>query len=309
MLFLFILTRISLSDLYAVFLTINIGLLILALLVNFLAVFLKAEKWRIIVNSIKGDFSLFASIKAFLVGFSFSTITPAKIGDFIKVFYIKDNQCGWGRSLATVVIDRLIDIILLCLIAAIGIYGFSLVYHIEILSWGFAVLIVAGIIVAVYILLNKPLLSKLLKPFFNHFVPINLKNQVSEYYHDFYKGLFTFYQDHKRFALSVGVGVLSWIPPILYGYLLALSIGIKIDIFFFILIIPVISLLDLLPISISGIGTRDVTLIFLFGLHGISAEQAVAFSLIYLFMSYWLIALIGAIVYLRYPVTIPEELW
>jgi hypothetical protein len=307
-LFLFILTRINLGDLYTVFLTINIFFLILALLVNFLAVFLKAEKWRIIVNSIKGDFSLLASVKAFLVGFSFSTITPAKLGDFIKIFYIKDDQCGWGRSLATVVIDRLIDIILLCSIAAIGIYGFSLFYHIEILSWGFALLIVAGIIVTLYVILNKLLLSKLLKPFFNHFVPKNLKNQVSEYYHDFYKGLFTFYQDHRRFILSVGVGVLSWIPPILYGYLLALSLGITIDIFFFILVIPLISLLDLLPISISGIGTRDVALIFLFGLRGTSAEQAVAFSLIYLFMSYWLIALIGALVYLRYPVTIPEEL-
>jgi hypothetical protein len=40
----------------------------------------------------------------------------------------------------------------------------------------------------------------------------------------------------------------------------------------------------------------------------ISPEQAVAFSLLYLFMSYWLIALIGAAVYFRYPVKIPEEM-
>ena len=64
---------------------------------------------------------------------------------------------------------------------------------------------------------------------------------------------------------------------------------------------------DLLPISISGIGTRDMALIFLFGLKGVSAEQAVAFSLLYLFMSYWLIALIGVGVYFRYPIEIPEE--
>jgi len=307
-LFLFILTRINLNDLYTVFLKINIVFLLLALFVNFIAVLLKAEKWRIVVNSIKGDFSLSASVKAFLVGFSFSTITPAKLGDFIKVFYIKDDHCGWGQSLATVVIDRLIDIILLCSIAVIGIFGFSIIYHIEILSWGFIILILLGVLVSVYIFLNKSILSKILKPFFNHFVPNNLKGRVSGYYHDFYTGLLIFYCDKRRFFSSICIGIISWIPPILYGYLLACSIGMNIDIFFFILVIPVISLLDLLPISISGIGTRDVALIFLFGLKGVPAESAVAFSLLYLFMSYWLIALIGATIYLRYPVTIPKEL-
>ena len=105
----------------------------------------------------------------------------------------------------------------------------------------------------------------------------------------------------------MAIGIISWIPPFIYGYLLALAIGIDTGVLFFVLIIPVLSLLDLLPISISGIGTRDIALIFLFSLKGISPEQAVAFSLLYLFMSYWLIALIGSAVYFRYPVTIPEE--
>jgi hypothetical protein len=51
-----------------------------------------------------------------------------------------------------------------------------------------------------------------------------------------------------------------------------------------------------------------VALIFLFGLKSISAVQAIAYSLLYLFMSYWLIALIGVGVYFRYPIEIPEDL-
>ncbi len=170
------------------------------------------------------------------------------------------------------------------------------------------VLIIAGIVAGLYIVLHRPLLSALLRPFFNIFVPKHLKSRVTFYYDDFFTGLFTFYYDRARFFSSIGIGIISWIPPFLYGYLLALSIGIDTGVLFFVLVIPVLSLLDLLPISISGIGTRDVALIFLFGLKGISPEQAVAFSLLYLFMSYWLIALIGAGVYFRYPVTIPEDL-
>ncbi|HPS23937.1 MAG TPA: lysylphosphatidylglycerol synthase transmembrane domain-containing protein [Methanoregulaceae archaeon] len=307
-LFVFILSRIDLEALFNTLLHTNIILLTFALLVNCIAIVLKSLKWKIIVNSVKPVFSLAQSVKAFFVGFSFSTITPAKLGDFIKVLYISDDQCGLGKSISTVVIDRLIDIILLFSIAFIGIYGFSVFYHIEILSIGSTLLIVAGIAVGLYVVLHRPLLSALLRPFFNIFVPQYLKDRMTQYYDDFFTGLFTFYHDRTRFFSSIGIGIISWIPPFVYGYLLALSIGIDTGILFFVLVIPVLSLLDLLPISISGIGTRDVALIFLFGLKGISPELAVAFSLLYLFMSYWLVALIGAAVYLKYPVTIPEEM-
>lgn len=307
-LFLIILSRINLNDLIEIITHTNVLFLFLAFLVNCIAIVLKSLKWKIIVNSVKPDFSLKESVVAFFVGFSFSTITPAKLGDFIKVLYITDENCSLGKSISTIVIDRLIDIILLFSIAFIGIYGFSVFYHIEILSIGTIVLIIAGILAGLYIVLNKPLLSALLKPFFNIFVPKHLKSKITLYYDDFFTGLFTFYHDRARFFFSIGVGIISWIPPFVYGYLLALSIGIDTGVLFFVLVIPVLSLLDLLPISISGIGTRDVALIFLFGLKGISPEQAVAFSLIYLFMSYWLVALIGAGVYFRYPVTIPEEM-
>jgi len=307
-LFLIILSRINLNALIEIIAHTNVLFLILALLVNCIAILLKSLKWKIIVNSVKPGFSLRESVVAFFVGFSFSTITPAKLGDFIKVLYITDENCSLGKSLSTIVIDRLIDIILLFSIAFIGIYGFLVFYHIEILSIGTIILIIAGIVAGLYIVLNRPLQSALLKPFFNIFVPKHMKSKVTLYYDDFFTLLFTFYYDRARFFSSIGIGIISWIPTFIYGYLLGLSIGIDAGIFFFVLVIPIISLLDLLPISISGIGTRDVALIFFFGLKSISAEQAVAFSFLYLFMSYWLIALIGAGVYFRYPSEIPEGL-
>ena len=306
-LFLIILSRINLGALFDIFTHTNVMFLFLALFANCIAIVLKSLKWKIIVNSVKPHFSLKDSIKVFFIGFSLSTITPAKLGDFIKVLYLNDENCGLGKSLSTIVIDRLIDICLLFSIALLGICGFSVFYHIEIISISTLLLLIVGIIAGMYAVLNKSVLSSLLKPFFDLFIPPHLKGKVSLYYNEFFTGLFAFYRDRRRFFSSIFIGLLSWIPPFIYGYLLALSIGIDVGVFFFFLVIPIISLLDLLPISISGIGTRDVALIFLFGLKDISAEQAVAFSLLYLFMSYWLIALIGAGVYFRYPIKISED--
>ncbi len=305
-LFILILTQINLPELLAIFSSENLALLSLALAVNGIAIVLKSMKWKIIVNSVKSRFSLGESIKAFLVGFSFSTITPAKIGDFVRIFYVKDDQCGMGKALGTVVIDRLMDILILFSVSLLGLSVFSALYRIEILSWTTLVFFVAGVAAGTYAILNKRVLALLLRPFFNRFIPDSRKDTFSLYFDDFFNGLLAFSRDRPRLIRSTVTGVISWIPPLVYGYLLALSLGISLPPFFFVLVIPLLALLDLLPISISGIGTRDVALIFLFGLRGIPATQAVAFSLLYLFTSYWLIALLGAAVYLKFPMKISD---
>jgi uncharacterized protein (TIRG00374 family) len=302
LLFIFILTRIDISSLIKIFLNINPLILLCALLVNGIAIIIKSYKWKLIVRTLKKEISLSASIKAFLIGFSFSVLTPAKLGDFIRAFYIRDEECNLGKALSSVVTDRLIDIVMLFSFAFIGILIFSLIFHIQVLSMSLLIVLAIAIAAAVYVVTNKVLLSRLLRPFFNVFIPEHHKKTVSEYYHDFFSGLSIFFHDRKTFVLVIIIGILSWIPPFVYAYLLALSIGITLDFTFFVIVIPIISLLDLLPISISGIGTRDAALIFLFGLQGISAEAAVAFSLLYLFMSYWLIALVGAFFWIRNPV-------
>jgi hypothetical protein len=302
LLFIVILTRIDLSSLCAIFLSINLFFLGCALIVNGIAVVVKSLKWKLIVSTLKKEISLSASIRAFLIGFSFSVLTPAKLGDFIRAFYIRDEQCNLGKALSSVVTDRLVDIVMLFSFAFIGILIFSVVFHREILSVSLLILLAGAIASAVYIVTNKSLLSWLLRPFFNIFIPHHHKKTITEYYDDFFLGLSVFFNDKKTFLLVMIVGIFSWIPPCVYAYLLALSIGISLDLTFFVIVIPIISLLDLLPISISGIGTRDAALIFLFGFQGIPPETAVAFSLLYLFMSYWLVALIGALFWIKNPI-------
>lgn len=307
LLFIFILTRIDISSLLKIFLNINPLILLCALLVNGIAIIIKSYKWKLIVSTLKKEISLFASIKAFLIGFSLSVLTPAKLGDFIRAFYIRDEKCSLGKALSSVVTDRLIDIVMLFSFAFIGILIFSLIFHIQVLSMSLLIVLAIAIAAAVYVVTNRDLLSRLLRPFFNVFIPEHHKKTVSEYYHDFFSGLSIFFHDKKTFVLVIIIGILSWIPPFVYAYLLARSIGINLDFTFFVIVIPIISLLDLLPISISGIGTRDAALIFLFGLQDISAEAAVAFSLLYLFMSYWLIALIGALFWIRNPIPLGSD--
>ncbi len=63
-------------------------------------------------------------------------------------------------------------------------------------------------------------------------------------------------------------------------YITALSLGIKINIIYFFVFMPIISAITLLPISIGGLGLRDATTIFFFAKVGITKDLAFAMSLL-----------------------------
>ena len=106
---------------------------------------------------------------------------------------------------------------------------------------------------------------------------------------------------------SVLLGIIAWMISILVAVFVLLSLNIsQIPLLFVFVIVPIITLLEILPISISGIGTRDAALIFLFSYFAVSAEQAIAYSLLYLFTGYFFVALLGVIFFIQNPISLKE---
>jgi len=82
----------------------------------------------------------------------------------------------------------------------------------------------------------------------------------------------------------------------LAAYVIAVSLGIHLRMLYFFIFIPIISALSTLPISIGGLGVRDVTTILLFSKVGLSKELGFAMSLannIFVFI----LGVIGGLVY------------
>jgi uncharacterized protein (TIRG00374 family) len=299
--FLVILVNLDTRAILTALLSVNYYYLIAALLINGLIVVIKAKKWKIIVDSIRSGFPLWQSIIGFLVGFSLSTLTPAKVGDAARFLYVRDESCTTGMALSTVVIDRIIDLVLLFAFGIIAMIAFSLIRGVEILSGGLLLVLAGAIIFGIYAVSRKNYMEKILRPFFGVFVPPRYRNQVSGYFNDFYSGLEQFLASRSKVLGCVAAGIVSWLLAVVYAALLGRAIGIDVGYYMF-LVIPIISVVDLLPISISGIGTRDATLLYLFGIIGIAPETIVAFSILYLVFSYWFIALVGLLFWFLYPI-------
>jgi uncharacterized membrane protein YbhN (UPF0104 family) len=72
------------------------------------------------------------------------------------------------------------------------------------------------------------------------------------------------------------------------------------------LMMPMVTLVEIVPISISGIGTREAAVIFFFAAVGIGSAQAVAFSIMYLMAGTYLTALVGFLAWLANPAKLNE---
>ena len=299
--FLVILVSIDVPATLEILLSVDPFYLAAALLVNGVAVVIKAKKWNLIVDSIRSGFSLWQSVIGFLVGFSLSILTPGKVGDVVRCLYVKSESCTTGMALSTVVIDRVIDLALLFAFGIVALIVFSTLVGVEVISGGLLLLLVCTIVFGIYMISHKTYVERILKPLFVVFIPERYRDRLSGYFDDFYSGFDAFSVLHRQVARCVGAGIVSWILAVMYASLLAKSIGIEAGYYMF-LVIPIISMLDLLPISISGIGTRDATLLYLFGIIAIPPETTIAFSILYLVSSYWLVALVGLIFWLQYPI-------
>jgi len=82
--------------------------------------------------------------------------------------------------------------------------------------------------------------------------------------------------------------------------MLALSVHMDVEFWFFASAVPLFRLVGLVPITISGIGTRDAVIIYILSGVGIPPESSLILSVLSL-VTFQLQALVGALFWWRFP--------
>ena len=141
-----------------------------------------------------------------------------------------------------------------------------------------------------------------LERYVNIFIPKNLKEKVSVGFDEFFSSAKLIFKNKKPFGIAVGVALVFWFFEMVFAYLLLLSLGISLPLFTVFVLYSIMALSDIIPLSISGLGTRDAVAILFFSFLGLPAEQAIAFSLLLFFTGYVLIAFIGFVFYTSEPI-------
>ena len=300
-LFAVIISRIDFRELSQVFRNISLPGLILAAVLVLPQILIKAYRWNYIKKLQGINYHLKDSFLMYGAGLYLGLVTPGRIGDFLKVMFLRNDGHPFGKSLLSVFLDRILDLVFLLLIGYIGMVSFFTLFREEV--YVLSGILGAGVILLGIIFLKKHWWRALVQ---------RIVAMLSKRYKE--KAGITvdeFYQELRSFTVEGWVvisvlTIITWSIYFLQIFILAQSLHIGIGFISMAIFASIADVISILPLSISGIGTRDITLIVLFERVGIHKEAALAISLLMLFLT-GIGALLGLTCWLKKPIPLSQE--
>ena len=257
----------------------------------------KSIRLKLILSNEKIFYSLKNMLLIFFSSNFLGFITPGRIGEFAKCLYIKtDKNIAISRSFPSVFFDRIFDLLFLAFVGFGGLFYFDLfgefskVYYLCLIMF-FALSV---------LILNKNFVQKILEIKF-----INQNKKIKEVLKLYYYGLQNF-GSIKKISVYMFLTSIAYVFLFLQCLLIARSLGINLGIIDISFIMAITNIMTFLPISFSGIGTRDLTLVFLFSRLGLSNEIGMAFSILVFFIFNVLGGLIGLVCWLYKPIKLSD---
>ncbi|SEM20878.1 conserved hypothetical protein [Aquimarina amphilecti] len=259
-----------------------------AILILWIAFYLKSLRWRIISNSYGIPLVGYKAFKIFFIGLFLANITPGKLGDFGRLLYIKDHLPSQKIGWSSLIMDRLFDLFCLLFFSFLALIYYQINFRVLKYPTEYKGLIWWSLILIVFVLV-------LFK--FNHQIRKVIKPWV-----------LAFNSHNLGFLRSLQSLMITCISMVLiYGVFnyIAWSMGVEIDHVGLFLGTFILGILTLLPITVLGIGVRETSLIVIFKLYNLPAEDAIALSLI-IFLLQLISFIPGAIWFYLSPINLKD---
>ncbi|MCK5566983.1 MAG: flippase-like domain-containing protein, partial [Actinomycetia bacterium] len=271
----------------------NVYYLIIAFIFYFTAISFIVFRWGTLLKAHNIFISNRFLWQSALIGFFYNNLLPSSAGgDFYRVYDIKQNKSvPVNEGIASVVMERVIgtlsSIILLIVAYFIGLFN----YFTRNAALG---LIVSGLVIILFfIALFFPRLFKL-NLLLNKF---RIFSKIRPRLKEFHVILIGYRHKIKYLVISFLFTMLIQVFFFISYNSISLALGLELRFYVFIFIIPFVSLVSSVPVTIGGIGIRENALVFAVTSFGIAQGQATLFSLILLAIIL-IIGMIGGIIYL-----------
>ncbi|MBI2854748.1 MAG: flippase-like domain-containing protein [Chloroflexi bacterium] len=259
------------------------------------AMVVSAYKWQrlLTVQGVKAPLSrLFVY---YLVGLFFNNFLPTNIGgDVVRIADVAKYTGKTSESVASVIGERLLAALALALTALLGLvlsYNVSNRFR----WWVIGIFAVSLVIILLFAVgrVRKALGRRIRLP---------EKFAIRRWLGGVSTSMGACLQDRRNVAWVVFYSLVFQFTVVLVAYFIFLALGSHVslgpkDLFVYSLaFIPIISALQMLPISISGFGVREGAYVYFFGSVGLSGEASIAASLLF-WVLVALVSLVGGVIF------------
>jgi len=259
---------------------------------------LRTARWRTLLRKcgISVDWILLS--KVYLTGLMVSNFSPGKSGEPVRSIILKKlTGIKVSKSLPSIIIERVCDVLITILIAFSGILLLS--------SETVPLMIVSGLIyvtsvsVVLYILFSEERTRKFLEKLSKlvRFLPLlnKLSGSIRTFSRNLSRGVRGIFGS-KEFLLSLTYTWFIWLVEASILYISFRSIGIAVPWLVCIVAVPVIALISILTFLPGGLGSSELLTVTIFtGLYALNFSDVVAATIIARFLSFWMYAFLGSV--------------
>jgi glycosyltransferase 2 family protein len=270
----------------------RINILIAGFLVLWLGHYICIYRWRILMRPLMSIPSVRNLLGIYCIGLYFNMILPSLIGgDVVKIYYAGRPSKKYAQSFAAAFLDRDAGMFAMMIIACIAVLISPITVpgvHVSVIIWSVFIAFVFGNI-AIFV----PRFHRLLTDMLHR---LNLSKIATKV--DMISSAFQIMGKHKGVLLwSLIISFVNQLLVIAVTWITALGLQLDISFFHFLIFVPVVTLISMIPISISGLGLRESSFEILLRSVGAPPASGIALGLIsslFLFLT----SLPGGIVYI-----------
>jgi len=257
-----------------------------------LGLIISARRWQILIHAQGDRVPLGFLAQSYLVGNFFNLFLPTRFGgDIIRIWDGSRYSRTILKSSAIVLVERLTGIIILLLFAvAASLYRLDMTQKYPIV-WIALALGTAGLLCVVGFFL--PFSESLLRKIPERGFLTTIKGKILEFRH-----IVRVYRTKRQaFAMALFWAFLLQVNVILHYFLVGKAFHLAVPLMDYFIFMPIVLLVLTIPITLGGLGLRELLYIEIFKLYGIPDAVAFSFSLIGDVLFTLIIGAVGGIIY------------
>jgi glycosyltransferase 2 family protein len=232
-------------------------------------------RWQMLLKAVGINIPLSKLISSFSGGIFFNVFLPSTIGgDLVRTADLAAHTNKAKQVIATVFLDRLSGYIGLVILVLFGILlGRGLIHDKVVFSSiaGIVILLISILLV----LFNNSIYTRITK-----FLSLPGAGRIKEMVKDTHREIHAFRNRKKMISYNLILSFFIQILSALSVYFISLSLGVKVSIIYFVIALPIIGAITLLPIAIGGLGLREGLYVVYFAKAGVIKQLALAMSLL-----------------------------
>ncbi|MBN2199178.1 MAG: flippase-like domain-containing protein [Candidatus Aminicenantes bacterium] len=251
-----------------------------------------AYRWQILARAQGDDLSLGYLVRSYLVGTFFNNFLPTRFGgDVIRIWDGSKPSRSLVKSSAVVVVERVTGLIILFLFAlTASLFRLDMARRIPVI-WVSLLAGLAGLLAAAFFL--SPFAGRLL----GRLSSASRFGRIASKVLGFRDVIVSFRRKRGPFLLALAWALVLQVNVILYYFLIGRALGMRVPLVDYFVFIPVVLLLQTIPVTLGGLGLRESAYVAVFRFYGVSAETAVSFSLVGDVAVGLAVGLVGGIIY------------